>query len=239
MPQKAAPIYNFSKRVEVASKDPEADAEKILRSFGRRAFRRALTDDDIKPFMKLVKNRLEKKLSFEQAVRVGLMGMMVSPEFLFLREKAGKLDDFAVASRLSYFLWSTMPDEELLALAEAKKLTEPATLRAQVERMLKDKKAAAFTTNFVGQWLNLREIDATIPSHIHYPEYDDMLKASMLRETYLFWDELLKSDLSLTNIVHSDFQCSMGGWRALRIPGVEGWISRRSRCQGQPSRRRA
>src|SRR5262249_35502183 len=120
LPQKAAPIYNYSKRVEVTTKDPEADAEKILRAFGRRAFRRAVTDDDIKPFLKLVKTRLAEKHSFEQAVRVGLMGMMVSPEFLFLRAKSGKLDDFALASRLSYFLWSTMPDDELLDLAEQK-----------------------------------------------------------------------------------------------------------------------
>ena len=123
-PQKLAPTYNYSKRVEVTSKDPEADAERILRGFGRRAFRRAVTDDDIKPFMKLFKARVAEKYSFEQAIRVALMGMMVSPEFLFLREKAGKLDDFALASRLSYFLWSSMPDDELLTLAEEKKLTE-------------------------------------------------------------------------------------------------------------------
>ncbi len=205
MPQKPAPIYNYSKRVEVTSADPEADAERILRAFAGRAFRRAVTDDDLKPIMKLVKSRLAQKHSFEQAVRVGLMAVMVSPDFLFLRERAGKLDDFAVASRLSYFLWSTMPDAELLTLAEQKKLSEPKTLRAQAERMLKDKKASAFTENFVGQWLNLREIDATIPSHILYPEYDEMLKASMLKESYLFFDELLKDDLSLTNFVHSDF----------------------------------
>src|SRR5207344_2839683 len=115
--------------------------------------------------------------SFEQAVRVGLMGLMVSPNFLFLQERPGKLDDAALASRLSYFLWSTMPDEELLTLAEQHKLSQPATLRQQVERMLKDPRAGAITENFVGQWLGLREIDATIPSHILYPEYDDMLKA--------------------------------------------------------------
>src|SRR5207249_8533962 len=123
-----------------------------------------------------------------------LRGVMVSPNFLFLRRNAGKLDDFALASRLSYFLWSTMPDEELLTLAGQGKLGQPATLRLQVERMLKDPKAAAFTENFVGQWLGLREIDATIPSHILYPEYDDMLKHSMLRETYLFFDVVLKHD---------------------------------------------
>ena len=224
LPQKSAPIYNFSKRVEVASKDAEADAERILRTFARRAFRRAVTDDDLKPFLTLVKNRLDKKHTFEQAIRVGLMGVMVSPDFLFLREKAGKLDDFALASRLAYFLWSTMPDEELLTLAEQKKLSESKTLHAQVERMLKDRRAGAFTENFVSQWLNLREIDATIPSHIHYPEYDDMLKHSMLKETYLFFDEVLKNDLSLANFVHSDFSMLNGRLaRHYGIPGVEGW----------------
>jgi hypothetical protein len=224
LPQKPAPVYNYSKRVEVTSKDPEADAEKILRAFGKRAFRRTVTHEDIKPFLRLVNNRLAEKQSFEQAMRVGLMGMMVSPEFLFLRAKAGKLDDFALASRLSYFLWSTMPDDELLALAEQKKLSEPKTLHAQVERMLKDKKAAQFTTNFVSQWLNLREIDATIPSHILYPEYDDMLKYSMLRETYLFFDELLKDDLSITNFIDSDFAMLNGRLaKHYGIAGVDGW----------------
>jgi mono/diheme cytochrome c family protein len=224
LPQKPAPSYNFPKRVEVTSKDPEADAKRILRAFARRAFRRAVTDDDLKPFMKLVKTRLAQKYTFEQAMRVALMGIMVSPDFLFLREKAGKLDDFALASRLSYFLWSTMPDEELLNLAETRKLSEPATLRLQVERMLKDRKASAFTENFVGQWLGLRDIDATIPSHILYPEYDDMLRASMTRETYLFFDEVLKNDLSLTNFVHSDFTMLNGRLaKHYGIAGVEGW----------------
>ena len=97
-------------------------------------------------------------------MRVGLQAVLVSPEFLFLREKPGKLDDFALASRLSYFLWSTMPDDELLTLAEQKQ-AEPSRRRCaqQVERMLKDPKAAAFTENFVGQWLGLRDIDFTAP----------------------------------------------------------------------------
>src|SRR5262249_28293437 len=150
----------------VASTSPEADAKRILRAFARRAWRRTVTEDDLKPFVALVKAKLAAKYTFEQAVRVGLMGLMVSPEFLFLREKAGKLDDFALANRLSYFLWSRMPDEQLLTLAEQGRLGQSKTLRAQVERMLKDKKAAAFTENFVGQWLGLRDIDATLPSHI-------------------------------------------------------------------------
>jgi mono/diheme cytochrome c family protein len=218
------PLLKNRERLEVVSKEPEADAERILRRFARRAFRRTVTDDDIKPFLTLVKGRLAKKYSFEEAVRVGLMAVMVSPDFLFLRERPGRLDDFALASRLSYFLWSTMPDEELLALAERKKLGEAKTLHQQVERMLKHPKAAAFTENFVGQWLGLRDLDATEPSHILYPEFDDMLNASMPRETYLFWDEVLKNDLSLTNFVSSDFTMLNGRLaKHYGIPGVDGW----------------
>src|SRR5262249_17440815 len=151
----------------VVSDDPKADAEKVLRGFARRAFRRSVPDADLKPFAALVKKRLAAKQSFEKAVRVRLAAIMVSPDFLFLREKpGGELDGFALASRLSYFLWSTMPDGELLALAEEGKLSQARTLREQVERMLKLPKAAAFTENFVGQWLGLREIDATEPSHL-------------------------------------------------------------------------
>ena len=224
LPQKPAPGFNQPKRVEVVSQNPQADAERIVRAFARRAFRRAVTDDELKPLLKLVNARLAEKHTFEQAVRVGLTAVMVSPHFLFLREKAGKLDDFALASRLSYFLWSTMPDDELLDLAEKKKLGEPAMLRLQVERMLKHPKAAAFTENFVGQWLGLRDIDATLPSHILYPEYDDMLRASMTKETYLFFDEVLKHDLSLTNFVHSDFTMLNGRLaKHYGIPGIDGW----------------
>jgi len=226
--QGPAPIFNNRDRVEVVSSDPEADAAKILHRFARRAFRRAVTDDDVKPFLRLVKAKLAEKQSFEQAIRVGLLGIMVAPSFLFLQEKPGKLDDFALASRLSYFLWSTMPDEELLTLAEQKKLSQPDTLRQQVERLLKHPKAAAFTENFVGQWLGLREIDATEPSHLLYPEFDHMLKVSLIRETELFFEEVLKNDLSLTNFVASNF--TMLNARLAKhygIPGVEGWELRK------------
>jgi cytochrome c553 len=220
-----SPLPNKRERLEVISKTPDDDAQRILRDFARHAFRRNVSDDDIKPFLKLVKAKLaDDKNTFEQAVRVGLLAVMLSPDFLFLREKPGKLDDFALASRLSYFLWSTMPDEELLALAEKGTLGKPETLRAQVERMLKDPRASAFTENFVGQWLGLRDIDFTLPSHILYPEYDDMLRASMVRETELFFSEVLKNDLSLTNFVSSDFSLLNGRLaKHYGIAGVEGW----------------
>jgi hypothetical protein len=227
-PQAKAPIPNQPDRVEVVSKDPSADTERILRAFARRAFRRAVTDDDLKPCLALVKSKLAEKSTFEQAMRAGLTAMLVSPDFLFLREKPGRLDDFALASRLSYFLWSTMPDDELLALAEAKKLGDPDVLHGQVERLLRSPKARAFTENFVGQWLGLRDIDFTEPSHILYPEYDDMLRASMVRETELFFEEVLKNDLSLTNFVASDFAMLNGRLaKHYAIPGVDGWEFRK------------
>jgi len=222
--QKPALIYNQSTRVEVASSDPLVDADGILRSFTRRAFRRTVTNDDLAPYIEIVKAKLAVEYSFEQAIRAALKGVLMSPEFLFLRETPGKLDDFALAARLSYFFWSSMPDEDLLTLAEQKKLNDPAVLRAQVERMLKDPKAAAFSENFVGQWLGLREIDATEPSHILYPEYDHMLKVSMIREAELFFEEVLKNDLSLANFVDSDFAMLNGRLaKHYGIPGVDGW----------------
>jgi len=224
LPQESSPLDNQRDRLEVVSVEPLVDAERLLRRFCRRAFRRAVTDADVAPFVELVTARLAEGRSFEQAMRVGLAAVMVSPKFLFLREDPGTLDDFALASRLSYFLWSTMPDDELLLVAERGILSQPDSLHSQVERMLDDPKAAAFISNFVGQWLNLRDIDFTIPSHIMYPEFDDMLKESMVRETELFFAEILKNDLSLTNFVASDFSMLNGRLaKHYGIPGVDGW----------------
>lgn len=239
--QARVPSPNDPERLEVVSQQPMIDAERILREFARRAFRRAVTDEDIKPFLARVKTRLEQKYSFEQAMRVGLRGVLVSPDFLFLRERAGAtnrsvarkdapppskptaLDDDALASRLSYFLWSSMPDEPLLKLAEEHKLREPDVLRQQVERMLGDAKAKAFTENFTGQWLSLRAIDATSPDRTLYPEYDDILKTAMIKETTLFFDEVLKNDLTLTNFAASDFTFLNARLaKHYGIPGVDG-----------------
>ena len=218
-----APVPNSRDRLEVVSKQPAADAERILRNFARRAFRRAVTDEDLQPHLAVVKAKLAEKQTFEQAVRVGLLAILVSPDSLFLREQPGRLDDVALASRMSYFLWSTMPDAELLDLAEKRTLSQPGVLCNQVERMLKSPKATAFTENFVGQWLSLRNIDDTDPSVLLYPEFDHLLKVSMIREAELFFEEVLKSDLSLTNFVASEF--TMLNSRLAKhygIPGVNG-----------------
>lgn len=216
--------YNASDRVEVVSEQPLDDARRILKQFARRALRRSVTDDDVTPLVEVVRRKIDDGYTFESAMRAALKGVLISPEFLFLREKPGPLDDFALASRLSYFLWSTMPDDELFALAEKNQLHEPAILRAQTERLLAHPRAAALTENFVGQWLGLREIDATEPSHLLYPEFDHLLKVSMIRETELFFEELLKQDLSLTNFVAADFTLLNGRLaRHYGIPGIDGW----------------
>jgi len=222
--QKKSGNDNFGERVEVVSDQPLVDAERILKTFTRRAFRRTVTADDVAPFVAIVQAKLDNGYTFELAMRAALKGVLIAPEFLFLRERPGKLDDFALACRLSYFLWSTMPDDELFTLAEQQKLSQPDVLRQEVERLLANPRAADFTENFVGQWLGLREIDATEPSQLVYPEFDHLLKVSMIREPELFFGELLKDDLSLTNLVASDFTMLNGRLaRHYGIPGLEGW----------------
>ncbi len=227
--QKTSSIANYRERVEVVSDQPLVDAERILMMFVRRAFRRSITASDIAPSMTIIRRKLDEGYSFELALRAALKGILISPEFLFLRETPGPLDDYALACRLSYFLWSTMPDEELFQLAEQKKLHQPEILREQTERLLADPRATALTDNFAGQWLGLREIDATEPSHLLYPEFDHLLKVSMIRETELFFEEVLKHDLSLTHFVASDFTMLNGRLaRHYGISGPDGWEFRKT-----------
>jgi hypothetical protein len=203
--QQSFPHQQIAGYVEVVSENAHEDAKRVLTSFARRAFRRPVLDDDVMPLLEIVQERLDAGETFELSLRAGLKGVLVSPRFLFLDEVPGRLDDYSLASRLSYFLWSTMPDEELLALAKRGNLGDPNTLQHQVERLLDSPKAAAFTENFLGQWLGLRLIDFTEPDRLLYPEFDDMLKAAMLREAQEFFDEVLRRDLPVTNFVDSDF----------------------------------
>lgn len=204
------------------------DAKRIIGAFVPRAFRRPATDAEAAPYVKIVESQLAAGMPFEQALRVGLKAVLCSPQFLYHRAEPGELDDFALASRLSYFLWSSMPDAALLDAAAAGKLREPAALRGQVERMLADPKAERFTREFTGQWLNLRAIDATTPDAKLYPEFDEQLQLSMLQETHRFFDEVLKNDLSLLNFVDSDW--AMLNARLAEhygIPGITGQLLRR------------
>jgi hypothetical protein len=167
--QKSAPAYNASTRVEVDSDQPLVIGDRLL-AIAAPPLSAAPARGSVKQtFVTVVKDKLAAGYSFELAMRAALKGVLMSPEFLFLHETPGRLDDFALASRLSYFLWSDPPDDQLLQLAAGGKLGTPDELRRQVERMLNDPKAANFTENFVGQWLGLREIDATEPSNVCIP----------------------------------------------------------------------
>ncbi len=200
-----------------------ADAEKLIRALLPRAFRRPVREGEERQFVALVAKSLEMGFPFEAALRAGYKAVLSSPKFLYLREPAGPLDDYALASRLSYFLWSTMPDETLLAVAANEDLHKPDVLRGQVERMLNHPKGQAFIENFTGQWLGLRDIAANTPDNVLYPEFEENLQWSAVRETHLFFEELLKHDLSVKNFVDSDF-AMLNGRLAMHygIPGVEG-----------------
>ncbi len=210
--------------------DPPADAERLLTDFMRRAYRRPISPKEIGPVLALVNQQLaDKKTTFEEAMRVGFKAILCSPHFLFFQEKRGEPDDFALASRLSYFLWNTMPDEELLRVAGSGALRKPATLRAQVERLLTHPKAAGFVHNFLGQWLDLRLIDFTTPDPKLYPEFDTALQTAMAREPELFFEEMLRNDLSVTNVVDADFSFLNERLAAhYGIAGVKGPAMRRT-----------
>jgi hypothetical protein len=197
------------------------DAERILGGLLPQAFRRPAEAEDLAPILVLVKDSLEAGKSFEAALRSGLKGILCAPEFLFFDEPGdGRLGDDALASRLSYFLWSSMPDAALFTLAERGRLHEPDVLHEQVERMLRDGKVQRFIENFTGQWLRLREIDFTLPDEKLYPDYDELLKRSMVEESHRFFEELLEADLSVANFIDSDFVFI--NERLARHYGIEG-----------------
>jgi Protein of unknown function (DUF1592)/Protein of unknown function (DUF1588)/Protein of unknown function (DUF1585)/Protein of unknown function (DUF1587)/Protein of unknown function (DUF1595) len=190
---------------EVFASDPAAFAKTTIESFAVRAFRRPLQDGEVQPFVDLALNQLQAGANLERAIRVSIRAILTAPQFLFLEESPGPLDDYALASRLSYFLWSSMPDQELLQKAAEKQLSQPAELQGQVERLLASPKSQAFMQGFVTQWLDLDQIDATAPDMRLYPEYDELLRSSMVQETQLFVGELIAKDLSISNIVDSNF----------------------------------
>ena len=205
------------------TKGTEADARHLLSSFLPKAFRRTITSAELEEHLSLFREELTKGRAFDEALRAAYKFALCSPHFLFLQEQPGELNDRALAARLSYGLWSSTPDAELLRLAAENKLHEPAELRRQTERLLNDPKGRRFTQQFLASWLNLRDIDFTQPDTKLYPEFEGYLQACMMQETHAFFDELLKKDLSVRNIVHSDF--AMLNERLAEhygIPGVKG-----------------
>jgi hypothetical protein len=195
-----------------AAAQNETCAREILGKLARRAYRRPVTDDDVAPLLEFYRDGARE--GFDAGIQLALKRLLVAPEFLFRIEQdpAGTapgavypVSDLTLASRLSFFLWSSIPDEELLGVAERGELRNPATLERQVQRMLADERATAFVENFAGQWLYLRNLDAVVPVQSVFPDFDDTLRQSLKRETELFFGSIVQEDRSALDLLRADY----------------------------------
>ena len=208
---------------EITSAQPSIDGPKLIKDFVAKVVRAQATPTQADPYVRLFEAELKDGTNFEEALLTAYTAVLCSPANLYFHEQPGRLDAWAVACRLSYMLWGTVPDEELRRHAASGNLLKPATLRAQTDRLLDDPRARRFVRDFTDQWLSLRNIDATTPDKQLYPEYDDALKAAMLDETRTFFSEVLTKNLSVTDFLDSDW--TMLNNRLARhygIAGVEG-----------------
>ena len=197
--------------------DPSAGAgcaREILSKLARRAYRRPVSAKEVGDLMKFVQLAQDEGQSVEQGIQLAIQAMLVSPHFLFRIEhdpdpadpgKVHKIADVELASRLSYFLWSSMPDEELLSLAEAGKLSQAETLQTQVDRMLADSRSAALAENFAGQWLQTRALDSANPDPDKFPEWTPELREAMKTETTLFFEAMLRENRPLADFLNARF----------------------------------
>jgi hypothetical protein len=194
-------------KVEVTPKDATKDAERLLRRFVQQAYRRPITPAEEVRFLPVIQNALKTGSSFAEAMVAGYTAVLSSPGFLYLQDKPGRLDDAALAERLSFFLWNSAPDAELRRLAAEGKLRQPAVLPAQVDRLLDDPRSRRFVDAFLDYWLELRKAGVTNPDENLYPDYylDDHLAESCVDESRAFFAELLRGDLPARHVIASDF----------------------------------
>jgi hypothetical protein len=220
--------------VEVASKDPQRDARQLLRNFVQQAYRRPITDADVEPFLGLFNRELELGSGFARSMLTAYTGVLVSPSFVFVEEKPGKLDDWALATRLALFLWNSTPDAALRARAAKGELHKPEVLNREIARMLSDAKSRRFVDAFTDYWLDLRKIDDTSPSATLYNDYelDEPLKLAALEETQLFFVELVRADLPARHVVASDF--TYLNERLAKHYGIDGVVGAKMRRVALP-----
>jgi hypothetical protein len=196
-------------------------AKAILSTLARRAYRRPVTDADMKVLLDFYEQGRAKG-TFDTGIELGLQRILISPSFLFRTEfdprspqdlvsgfsesaRVYRISDLSLASRLSFFLWSSIPDDELLDLAIQGKLHEPAVLEKQTRRMLADPRSAAFTSNFAGQWLSLRRLPDIVPDPFLFPDYGDTLARAFQREAELFFDSIVREDRPTTDLLTADY----------------------------------
>ena len=196
-----------------ASIDEEPCAKKILSTLARRAYRRPVTDEeDLQALLGLYQTGRNNG-GFEAGIQLAIEGLLVSSKFLFRLERdpanlapgaAYRISDLELASRLSFFLWSSIPDDELLGLAEQGKLKDPAVLEQQVRRMLADSRSQALVDNFAGQWLYTRNLRQVSPDPRVFPQFDDELRQAFQQETELFFGSMLREDRSVLDLLNAD-----------------------------------
>ena len=205
------------------TKAPYDHVVDIVARFAPLAFRRPLEEGELEIFASLAEPLLADGRPFLEAVRVPLRAILSATPFLFQAGAPGTLDDFALATRLSYFLWRSLPDAALFELARDHRLSDPTVLAAQVDRMLDDDKAQRFVTDFVGQAFRLYELRATAPDSGLYPEYDDRLGQAMAGETELFLAEVIAEDLGVGHLIDADFTfVNRRLAEHYGLPGIEG-----------------
>jgi hypothetical protein len=199
-------------KIFICSTHDAACARKIVESLERRGYRRPPVETETQKLLRLVDLVQKQGDSFEEGIRVALQAILVSPSFLFRIERdhgsgagAYRLDDYELASRLSYFLWSSMPDDELLKLADQHRLSDPAVRAAQVKRMLRDPKSENLVDDFAFQWLDIRALDRKKPDALKFPMMDDEILTAMRRETQLFVGEIFHEDRSLLDLIDGKF----------------------------------
>jgi cytochrome c5 len=193
--------------------DEQACAQRVLNNLAHRAYRRPVTADDVQPLMALYRQGAQNG-GFEAGVRLALQKVLVSPDFIFRAEMdpanaqpgtVYRISDVELASRLSFFLWSSIPDDELLSVAESGRLKDPAVLQAQVKRMLADSRSSALVKNFAGQWLFLRNIERIAPDTTSFPNFDENLRYALQRETELLIESQVKEDRGVADLLTTDY----------------------------------
>lgn len=187
------------------SQEPLEHVREIVTAFAERAFRRPISHAEVGSFVALAEPAIKEGLPFDEVIRIPLRAILCSPQFLMHSGQRGDLDSFSLAARLSYFLWKSSPDEELLDGAERGELTSDRELTRQVNRMLDDRRSRRFVNDFVGQWLRLDKINATSPDAKLYPEFDELLGDAMPQETQLFMAHLIQENASLTHLIDSNY----------------------------------
>ncbi len=218
----------------------------ITASFLERAFRRPVSDAEVEKYLGLYKQARREGGSFNDGIALALEGALVSPDFLFRIEKdpgtvedgaAYPVNDFELASRLSYFLWSSMPDEELERCARNHTLRNPEVLEAEVHRMLRDAKSEALVDNFGGQWLQFRALESAQPDRDKFPQFDEYLRMSMRKETEMFFSAIVHEDRSVLDFLDGNYTYVNQRLAELYgIPGVVGPEFRRVDLTGNAER---